>query len=82
MLCTHQVGRIESFDEPIVDWRQEVAGAVRLTLAAPQPRRRSIHNKQMIDEGTPDIVVAFAGGRRTANMVKQAKSVGVEVVEV
>lgn len=40
------------------------------------PRR----NKQMLDEGHPDLVVAFEGGRGTANMVKQAKAAGVEVL--
>lgn len=40
------------------------------------PRR----NKQMLDEGRPDLVVAFEGGRGTADMVKQAKAAGVEVL--
>jgi len=38
-----------------------------------------IRNKQMLDEGKPDLVVAFAGGRGTANMVKQAMAAGVSV---
>ena len=32
-----------------------------------------IRNKQMLHEGKPDLVVAFPGGRGTANMIKQAK---------
>ena len=32
-----------------------------------------IRNKQMIDEGCPDLVVAFPGGSGTANMIKQSK---------
>lgn len=41
-----------------------------------------IRNKQMLDEGKPDVVIAFPGGRGTANMVSLAKKAGVEVVEV
>lgn len=40
-----------------------------------------VRNKQMLDEGKPDLVVAFPGGNGTANMVKQARAMGVEVIE-
>jgi hypothetical protein len=39
-----------------------------------------IRNKQMLDEGKPDLVVAFEGGRGTANMVQQARAAGVKVL--
>ena len=42
----------------------------------------SIRNQQMLDEGKPDLVVAFPGGRGTADMVRRAKAAGVAVVEV
>lgn len=38
-----------------------------------------IRNRQMLDAGA-DLVVAFPGGRGTADMVKQARARGVEVV--
>jgi hypothetical protein len=41
-----------------------------------------IRNQQMIDEGKPDLVIAFPGGRGTADMVRRAKAAGIEVVEV
>lgn len=41
-----------------------------------------IRNKQMLVEGKPDIVIAFPGGKGTANMVKIAKEAGVEVIEI
>ena len=41
-----------------------------------------IRNKQMLDEGKPDFVLAFPGGRGTANMVGQARAAGVTVKEV
>lgn len=39
-----------------------------------------IRNKRMLDEGKPDLVVAFEGGIGTANMVRQAREAGVEVL--
>lgn len=41
-----------------------------------------IRNQQMIDEGKPDLVVAFPGGRGTADMVAKANRAGVEVIEI
>jgi len=41
-----------------------------------------IRNKQMIEEGKPDLVVAFPGGKGTANMIKQAKAAGIKVLEI
>ncbi|MEO9297603.1 DUF2493 domain-containing protein [Devosia alba] len=39
-------------------------------------------NKRMLDEGKPDLVIAFPGGRGTADMVRKARRAGVEVVEI
>jgi len=41
-----------------------------------------IRNARMIAEGKPDLVIAFPGGRGTANMIAQAKQAGIEVVIV
>ena len=41
-----------------------------------------LRNIQMLEEGKPDLVVAFPGGRGTAHMVQIAKAAGVEVIEV
>lgn len=41
-----------------------------------------IRNQRMLDEGKPDLVLAFPGGRGTADMVKRARAAGVRVVEV
>ena len=38
-----------------------------------------LRNKQMLDEGKPDLVVAFPGGRGTANMVMQAQQKNVAI---
>lgn len=41
-----------------------------------------IRNAQMLSEGEPDLVVAFPGGRGTANMVSLARGSGVKVIEI
>jgi hypothetical protein len=41
-----------------------------------------IRNQKMLDEGKPDLVVAFPGGVGTADMVRRAKKAGVKVIEV
>lgn len=38
-----------------------------------------IRNQAMIDKGRPDLVLAFPGGRGTADMVERAKAAGIEV---
>lgn len=41
-----------------------------------------IRNKQMLQEGKPTLVVAFPGGRGTANMVTIAEQEGIEVIKI
>ena len=41
-----------------------------------------IRNQQMLDEGKPDMVIAFEGGTGTADMVRRAKKAGIEVKEI
>lgn len=41
-----------------------------------------IRNQQMLDEYRPRLVVAFPGGRGTADMVRRAKAAGVPVREI
>lgn len=41
-----------------------------------------IRNRQMLDEGKPDIVIAFPGGRGTRNMIEQAEGANVPVAKV
>lgn len=42
----------------------------------------SIRNQQMLDEGKPDLVIAFPGGTGTRDMIKKANKAGVRVIEV
>jgi YspA, cpYpsA-related SLOG family len=45
-------------------------------------RAGPLRNARILAESRPDIVVAFPGGRDTANMVNRAKAAGVWVVTV
>lgn len=43
-----------------------------------------LRNRLMLEQGKPDLVVAFPGGAGTRNMIEQAKKAGVklEIIEV
>ena len=41
-----------------------------------------IRNQQMLDEGRPDLVIAFPGASGTDHMKRIARAAGIEVVEV
>jgi hypothetical protein len=41
-----------------------------------------VSNQRMIDEGKPDLVIAFPGGRGTADTVRRARQAGIQVIEV
>lgn len=40
-----------------------------------------MRNQRMLDEGRPDLVVAFPGGRGTADMMRRAKAAGARVID-
>lgn len=54
----------------VADWRThgKAAGPLR--------------NQRMIEQGKPDLVVAFPGGRGTADCVSRARAAGIEVIEI
>lgn len=41
-----------------------------------------IRNQQMLDEGKPDLVIAFPGGSGTSDMIRRAEKAGVTVHQV
>ncbi|WP_442786135.1 SLOG family protein [Methylorubrum sp. SL192] len=57
------------FDSYIADW-----GWSR--------RAGPIRNARMLADGKPHLVIAFPGGRGTADMIRQAEAAGVPVVRV
>lgn len=70
------------------DEADEAAAALGITVL-PYPadwarygrRAGPIRNAQMLADGEPDAVLAFPGGRGTADMVRRAKRAGVPVWE-
>ena len=42
----------------------------------------SIRNQQMLDSNTVELVIAFPGGKGTADMINRAKKSGIEVKEI
>jgi SLOG family YspA-like protein len=46
------------------------------------PSAGPIRNQQMLDEGKPDLVVAFPGGNGTADMARRAEAAGIKVVRI
>lgn len=45
-------------------------------------RAGMVRNQQMLDEGKPDAVIAFPGGRGTADMVRRAERAGIMVHKI
>jgi hypothetical protein len=41
-----------------------------------------IRNQRMLDEGKPDLVIAFPGGKGTEDMLRRTKQAGISYVEV
>lgn len=46
------------------------------------PAAGPLRNQRMLDVGKPSLVIAFPGGRGTADMVRRARAAGVRVIEV
>lgn len=46
------------------------------------PAAGPIRNQYMLIDGKPDLVVAFPGGRGTADMVRRARKAGIPVREI
>lgn len=45
-------------------------------------RAGPVRNQEMLDKAQPQLVVAFPGGKGTADMVKRAREAGIEVMDV
>ena len=64
-------GKVTAF-EPLWDDKTNWGPAIALLM----------RNQRMLVEGKPDLIVAFPGGRGTADMVDRGRRAGVEVIEV
>lgn len=67
------------------EWAQRIGIPVQEFEAQWEEQGRAagpIRNQRMLDEGRPDLVIAFPGGRGTADTVHRARQARVPVVEV
>ena len=73
-------------DHEAMIWAQTMPGRHHAPFQADWHRHGKaagpIRNQRMIDEGKPDLVIAFPGGKGTADMVRRARAARVEVIEV
>jgi len=78
-------GDARGADEFALDWagqraEQDVKHAEFVANWSQHPRAAGpIRNQRMIDEGKPDLVLAFPGGRGTEDMCRRARKAGIEV---
>lgn len=70
LAMTWAVARGVWFEEYVAEWNKhgKAAGPIR--------------NQRMLDEGKPDLLVSFTGGKGTLDMVTRAKKAGVRHVAV
>lgn len=61
---------VETYPITSADWDRygKAAGAIR--------------NREMLEKGRPDVVLAFPGGNGTANMVRQARTASVVTIVI
>lgn len=78
-------GGAEGADGFAREWAQAEYATLTSYFANWQAHGRKagpIRNQTMIDEGKPHLVVAFPGGRGTADMVRRAEASGIPVLKV
>lgn len=82
-------GGADGLDRLVREWCHEAMNARCITEEVTQEEWKlyrnfagNIRNQRMLDKYKPDMVLAFPGGRGTADMVRRAKHAGVLVKEV
>lgn len=79
-------GGAQGADRLARDWANNIGGVRVETFEADWEHHGKfagpMRNSRMLAEGRPDVVVAFPGGRGTADMVRKARREGVKVVEI
>lgn len=73
-------------DQAAAEWGHRASADGVKVIAFPANWRKygkragHLRNQRMLAEGKPDAVIAFAGGRGTADMVARAEKAGVRVI--
>ena len=86
-VCEHKLilGGATGADSLAYEWAEVFGVPFRLFPADWKTHGRAagpIRNQRMLDEGKPDLVIAFPGGKGTADMVRRARKAGVPVQEI
>ena len=80
------VGGVGGVDALAVEWARVRGIATQVFTATEWGTLRraagQLRNARILAECRPDLLVAFPGGRRTANLLKQAKAAGVWILTV
>ena len=67
-------------------WAREMHGVTEEAFPADWDKHGKsagpIRNQRMLDDGKPDMVVAFPGGAGTADMVRRSRAAGILVLRV
>lgn len=79
-------GQCETGADKLASRWARASGTPEISCPADWTRYRKaagpIRNQQMLDEHTPGVVVAFPGGRGTADMIRRARKAGIPVLEI
>jgi hypothetical protein len=71
--------------DKIADKWAKANGIPRQVFAADwlthQNKAGPMRNQRMLDEGKPDLVIAFPGRRGTADMIRRTKAAGVRLID-
>ncbi len=78
-------GRARGADSLAGEWAER-NGVMVLEYAADWERYKkaagAVRNQRMLDHGKPELVLAFPGGRGTADMVGRARDAGVRTIVI
>lgn len=77
-------GAAAGADRLAMDWAQTMPGVCHAPFVADwHTHGRAggpIRNQRMLDDGRPDLIVAFPGGKGTADMVRRAAEAGIRII--
>ncbi len=77
-------GAAQGADKLANDWAQKRGIQLEIYPANWRDGKKAgpIRNQQMLDEGKPHMVIAFPGGKGTADMIRRAEATGVPVARI
>jgi len=77
-------GAATGADDEAMIWAQMMGRVKHAPFAAEWERYGKaagpIRNQRMLDQGKPDLILAFPGGKGTADMIRRAKAAGIEII--